>query len=97
MPSEFPIARLAVARFGSKELQFAIRIKGGAGTPFKFWFVVECVDITETARAEYLDYPFGLCREVYSLGRLIGCGEHRGKRKSPETSSGFMQKVSPGY
>ena len=49
MPSEFPKARLAVTRFGSKELQFTIRVKGGAGTPFKFRFVIESVDMAETA------------------------------------------------
>ena len=49
MPSEFPKARLAVSGFGSKELEFTIRVKGGAGTPFKFRFVIESVDMAETA------------------------------------------------
>src|SRR6056300_1480503 len=96
MSSEFPKTGLAVARFGSKELQFTIRVKGGAGTPFKFRFVIEGVDMAESARAEYLDYPFGLSRKVHSLGKLIGCGEHRRKSKPPEPSCGFVQKVSPG-
>ena len=64
MSSEFPKARLAVARFGSKELQFTIRIKGGAGKPFKFRFVIESVDMAETARAKDLNYPFGLGRKM---------------------------------
>ena len=57
MPSEFPKARLAVSGFGSKELEFTIRVKGGAGTPFKLRFVIESVDMAETARAKDLNYP----------------------------------------
>jgi hypothetical protein len=34
MSSEFPKTRLAVSGFGCKELQFAIRVKGGTGTSF---------------------------------------------------------------
>lgn len=77
MSSEFPKTGLTVARFGSEKLQIIIRVKGGAGTPFKFRFVIEGVDMAETARAKDLDYPFGLSREVHSQGRLVGCGEHR--------------------
>ena len=66
MSSEFPKARLAVAGFGCKELELAIRIKGGAGTPFKFRFVIESVDMAETARAKNLNHPLSLGRKMSS-------------------------------
>jgi hypothetical protein len=49
MSSEFPKTGLAVAWFGSKELQFTIRVEGGACSSLKFRFVIEGVDMTETA------------------------------------------------
>ena len=59
MLTEFPKTRLAVARLGGEELKFSSRVKGGAGTPFKFRFVVEGVDVAQATRAEDLDDSFG--------------------------------------
>ena len=87
---------LAVARFGGKELQFAIRIKGRSGALGEFGFMIPGVHLAHSARTENLNDRLGfgrmVGRSIVWLGFLSKQSTHC---HGPEPATQRLEKIPP--
>ena len=100
MLTKRPVAALAVARLGGKELHLAIGIEGFAAALRQLRFVVPRVHMTEPAWAKNLNHGTCFGRQRRTPGRerirrgLCALFQHGGKCNAAETTADFLEEVA---
>ena len=89
---KIPEAGPAIARFGSKELELAVRVEGLPSTFDQIRFVVVGIDMTQPSRTKDLNDRLGFGREIWR-GRDLS-GSHGRHGQCPKSTSRFGEKGS---